>query len=246
MEKENRTDVDRAVLLDDLSQAFNTALRVRLLNDGRYIGLVLADETVQQMARFPYAFGLANVSQGACRSNVSAQSCSSDTPARRRRDLHLAVGNGHAADPERAVTHRPDRDPAGAQQPVLKRRPEALEAWQPAAAVFAEHVQRSQHAVRAPDQEAARHGADDAAVGAVVAVVAQHEVMALGDEGLGPVARGTGLHQPLHGVRAAPGALCSWVPMASTTTPGASSSPCRCSGVPGRLAIDPQHPVAQG
>ncbi len=79
MEKENRTDVDRAVLLDDLSQAFNTALRVRLLNDGRYIGLVLADETVQQMARFPYAFGLANVSQGACRSNVSAQSCSSDT-----------------------------------------------------------------------------------------------------------------------------------------------------------------------
>ena len=35
MEKENRTDVDRAVLLDDLSQAFNTALRVRLLNDGR-------------------------------------------------------------------------------------------------------------------------------------------------------------------------------------------------------------------
>lgn len=78
-EKENRTDVDRAVLLDDLSQAFNTALRIQLLNDGRYIGLVLADETVQQMSRFPYAFGLANVTQGACRSNVSAQSCSTDT-----------------------------------------------------------------------------------------------------------------------------------------------------------------------
>jgi phospholipase/lecithinase/hemolysin len=78
-EKENRTDVDRAALLDEISQAFNTALRVQLLNDGRYIGLVLADETVQQIARFPFAFGLDNVSQGACRANVSAQSCSTDT-----------------------------------------------------------------------------------------------------------------------------------------------------------------------
>ncbi|MFX8176338.1 hypothetical protein ABTL07_19935, partial [Acinetobacter baumannii] len=48
-EKQQQTDIDRAIFLDDLSAAFNTAMRLKLINDGRRIGLVLVDETVQQI-----------------------------------------------------------------------------------------------------------------------------------------------------------------------------------------------------
>ncbi|WP_156391646.1 MULTISPECIES: esterase [unclassified Roseateles] len=78
-ERQQQTDIDRAIFLDDLSVAFNTALRLNLLNDGRLIGLVLVDETVQQIARFPGAFGYSNVTEAACRSDVAPQDCTTET-----------------------------------------------------------------------------------------------------------------------------------------------------------------------
>jgi phospholipase/lecithinase/hemolysin len=78
-EREQQTDIDRAAFLDELSAAFNIQLRLNLLNDGRLIGLVLLDETVQQIARFPTAFGYTNVTTAACRSTVAPQDCTTDT-----------------------------------------------------------------------------------------------------------------------------------------------------------------------
>ncbi len=78
-EKQQQTDIDRAIFLDELSTAFNTALRLNLLNDGRLIGLVLVDETIQQISRFPAAFGYTDVTHAACRTDVAAQDCTTDT-----------------------------------------------------------------------------------------------------------------------------------------------------------------------
>lgn len=78
-EKLQQTDIDRAVLLNDLTTAFNTAMRLALLNDGRLIGLVLVDETIQQITRFPSAFGYSNVTDTACTTNIAPQDCTTDS-----------------------------------------------------------------------------------------------------------------------------------------------------------------------
>jgi hypothetical protein len=78
-ERQQQTDIDRAAFLDELSAAFNISMRLNLLNDGRLIGLVLVDETVQQIARFPAAFGYTNVTQAACRSDIAPQDCTTST-----------------------------------------------------------------------------------------------------------------------------------------------------------------------
>ena len=78
-ERAQQTDIDRAIFLDDLTSAFNVSMRLNLLNDGRLIGLVLVDEAVQQMARFPGPFGYVDVTHAACRSDIAAQDCTTDT-----------------------------------------------------------------------------------------------------------------------------------------------------------------------
>ncbi|WP_157282187.1 MULTISPECIES: SGNH/GDSL hydrolase family protein [unclassified Roseateles] len=78
-ERQQQTDIDRAIFLNDLSSAFNTTMRLNLLNDGRLVGLVLVDETIQQIARFPAAFGYADVTNAACRTEVAPQDCTTDT-----------------------------------------------------------------------------------------------------------------------------------------------------------------------
>ncbi|WP_457421764.1 SGNH/GDSL hydrolase family protein [Roseateles sp. P5_E7] len=78
-EREQQTDIDRAAFLDELSGAFNISLRLNLLNDGRLIGLVLVDETIQQIARFPGAFGYSDVTTAACRSEIAPQDCTTET-----------------------------------------------------------------------------------------------------------------------------------------------------------------------
>jgi outer membrane lipase/esterase len=78
-EKQQQADIDRAAFLDELSNAFNISMRLNLLNDGRLIGLVLVDESIQQIARFPGPFGYTNVTQAACRSDVAAQDCTTAT-----------------------------------------------------------------------------------------------------------------------------------------------------------------------
>jgi hypothetical protein len=65
-EKAAHTDVDRAELLTVLSTEFNAGLRTAVLNDGRFVGLVLADEMVQAMVRSPGSFGLGNIQNAAC------------------------------------------------------------------------------------------------------------------------------------------------------------------------------------
>jgi len=78
-ERQQQTDIDRAQFLDDLTSAFNVSMRLNLLNDGRLIGLVLADETVQQMVRYPGLFGFTDVTHAACRSDIAPQDCTTDT-----------------------------------------------------------------------------------------------------------------------------------------------------------------------
>jgi hypothetical protein len=64
-----------AALLTRLSAAFNGRLRVGILNDGRYIGLVLADEIVQSAVVFPWAYGLSNVKDAACLESAPLPDC---------------------------------------------------------------------------------------------------------------------------------------------------------------------------
>jgi lysophospholipase L1-like esterase len=78
-EKLQQTDIDRAAFLDELSNAFNIAMRLNLLNDGRLIGLVLVDESIQQIARFPGAFGYTDVTRAACRTDIAPQDCTTET-----------------------------------------------------------------------------------------------------------------------------------------------------------------------
>lgn len=76
-EREAHDDTDRAELLSRLTEQFNAGLRTTILNDGRFIGLVLADEMVQAMTSFPASFSIANVTGVACA--VALPACTTDT-----------------------------------------------------------------------------------------------------------------------------------------------------------------------
>lgn len=77
IERATRTDTNRAALLRNLSGEFNRQLRLNLIDDGRLIGLVLADELVDAFVEFPSSFGLSNVTQGACAETLP--NCTTDT-----------------------------------------------------------------------------------------------------------------------------------------------------------------------
>jgi phospholipase/lecithinase/hemolysin len=64
-------------LLSCLTSAFNTGLRVSILQDGRFIGLVLADDQTLAMVKAPSFFGLANVTEAAC--TVALPECTTST-----------------------------------------------------------------------------------------------------------------------------------------------------------------------
>lgn len=68
----------RAALLTQLSQEFNAKMRGALLNDGRLIGLVQADEQVQFVINNPAPFGYASLSAAAC-TTPSALNCTTAT-----------------------------------------------------------------------------------------------------------------------------------------------------------------------
>lgn len=76
-QKAAHTDVDRAALLSRLTATLNGRMRVNILNDGRFIGLVLADELVQAMVRSPSFYALANVTEAAC--TVALPDCTANT-----------------------------------------------------------------------------------------------------------------------------------------------------------------------
>lgn len=78
-EKAANTDTDRARLLTDLTDEFNSAMRLEIINDGRLIGLVLGNELIRNMHEFPGSYGLENVTEPACLDSAALPDCTADT-----------------------------------------------------------------------------------------------------------------------------------------------------------------------
>lgn len=74
-----KVDPTRKQLLTDLTREFNLEMRVKIINDGRLIGLILTDENSQQMSLYPSSFGLSNVSDAACLATVAMPDCTTKT-----------------------------------------------------------------------------------------------------------------------------------------------------------------------
>jgi outer membrane lipase/esterase len=60
---------DNAAMLTRLTKRFNALLRIKIINDGRRIGLLLTDELIQALVKNPAGNGFVNVTQAVC--NVS-------------------------------------------------------------------------------------------------------------------------------------------------------------------------------
>jgi outer membrane lipase/esterase len=85
-----REAVDRPAIgalnaLDQLSRAFNTAVRVNIVNNGQYWGLVELDALINAGATDPSRYGLVNVVSAVCA--VELPNCTTNT----------LVANGNAA-----------------------------------------------------------------------------------------------------------------------------------------------------
>jgi outer membrane lipase/esterase len=78
---EENASAGRAALLTRLTAAFNDALRGTIINDGRMIGLVLADEVIQTAVKFPSLYSMVNLTAVACDTTKAATvlDCSSQT-----------------------------------------------------------------------------------------------------------------------------------------------------------------------
>jgi outer membrane lipase/esterase len=57
---------DRAALIKRLTVAFNEQLGVKIVLDGRFVGLVQSQLRFEEIARFPGNFGLSNITQPIC------------------------------------------------------------------------------------------------------------------------------------------------------------------------------------
>ncbi len=78
-EKAAHIDTDRAALLTRLTSRFNARLRANIDNDGRRIGLLLGDEMVQIVVKFPGNYAYANVTAAACLSSAALPACTTAT-----------------------------------------------------------------------------------------------------------------------------------------------------------------------
>ncbi len=76
-QKAAHTDTDRAALISRLVSALNGRVRTNILNDGRFVGLVLGDEVVQSMVRLAGGFGVADFTTPLC--TVALPDCSTQT-----------------------------------------------------------------------------------------------------------------------------------------------------------------------
>jgi hypothetical protein len=65
-QRASHADTDRVALISRLTGAFNARVRVDIVQDGRFIGLVLADDDTLAMVRSPGSFGVTNVTASAC------------------------------------------------------------------------------------------------------------------------------------------------------------------------------------
>jgi len=68
-----------AAMLTRLTKEFNVGLRLRIVNDGRRIGLLLIDETVQAVVKTPASYGLVNVKDAVCIAGLAPTACTSLT-----------------------------------------------------------------------------------------------------------------------------------------------------------------------
>jgi outer membrane lipase/esterase len=64
-----------AALLSRLSLAFNGRVRVNILNDGRFVGLVLVDELIQSATKVPLAYGILNWTEPLCLTSAPLPTC---------------------------------------------------------------------------------------------------------------------------------------------------------------------------
>lgn len=78
-ERTANTDTDRAALLSRLTARMNAKLRANIINDGRRIGLLLADEMVQTVVKYPSNYGYVNVVAPACLSTSPLPTCTTNT-----------------------------------------------------------------------------------------------------------------------------------------------------------------------
>jgi phospholipase/lecithinase/hemolysin len=78
-ESEANPGSDRDGLLSSLARELNGRIRVTILNDGRYVGLVLADEYTQTAYSNPGAYSLANVRNPACLEAAPLPDCDTST-----------------------------------------------------------------------------------------------------------------------------------------------------------------------
>jgi outer membrane lipase/esterase len=78
-QKAANADTDRAALLTELSRRFNTGLRLKIVNDGRQIGLVLTDETMQSDYRYSSYWGYTNVTDPSCLATSLPPVCTDKT-----------------------------------------------------------------------------------------------------------------------------------------------------------------------
>jgi outer membrane lipase/esterase len=69
--------LDRAALISRLTTAFNERLGIKVLLDGRYVGLVQLDQRSQAIARSPGSFGFNDIGTGAC--TVPIPACTTGT-----------------------------------------------------------------------------------------------------------------------------------------------------------------------
>ncbi len=76
-EKAAHPEFDRAALITRLSRAFNEQLGVKVLLDGRFIGLVQADLRFQAIGRSPGSFGLNDITTPVC--TVALPDCTTAT-----------------------------------------------------------------------------------------------------------------------------------------------------------------------
>jgi lysophospholipase L1-like esterase len=71
------TGLDRAALITQLGQAFSEQLGVKVVLDGRYVGLVQAQLRFKSIGVSPGGFGLSNISSGVC--TVALPNCTIGT-----------------------------------------------------------------------------------------------------------------------------------------------------------------------
>ena len=76
-QKAAHTDTDRAELLTRMVDSFNRAMRLKLVNDGSKIGLLLADDMSRAMVRSPSNYSLTNVKVPVCA--VALPDCTTQT-----------------------------------------------------------------------------------------------------------------------------------------------------------------------